>query len=585
MAHQLIRTTASVLSVAIQDVGQVSFFQHLFSVWQKGGRDEAPFVHPETGCHYRICCSKVAAGILTIAYDVTAEHAMQLEKEQQEELVDSILAASVNGVVAMEAERDSDGTILDFRITRVNQQVVKMVGRDEAALIGKSYRSVFPRAVTNGLFQLKCDVIERGESVSREIFYEGDDLNRWFRLTISRLGKNGIVETLIDMTDSKDDKLEVERLAERLQTVIGTSQSGVHTFKPVFDENGEITDFRMMMVNQTIGAYIGQTVETLTGALASTYFPAYKTNGIFEVYKDCYLHGTRHHFDFHYEDGYDVFFNLLVVKLDDEVLVTLTDHTALKRMQRELEASIAELKRSNASLEQFAHAASHDLQEPLRKISFYTDKLLAEYGDTLDDTGYGYLERIGTAGKRMHRLVKDLLVFAEVGANKNAWEKVNLNVLMQEVLNVLEIAIAERDAKVHLETLDVVEGDSLHLHQLFQNLVSNSLKYSRHHVPPEIHIRSSRMIGHETGLELNEQEKQQLYCVVEVKDNGLGFSAEDAKQIFKIFQRLPQHRNQHSGTGIGLAIVQRVVENHKGFITAEGIPGEGAAFRVFLPVV
>jgi signal transduction histidine kinase len=366
--------------------------------------------------------------------------------------------------------------------------------------------------------------------------------------------------------------------------VISTSQSGVHTFKPVFDENGEIVDFRITMVNQTIGAYIGQTVEALTGALASVYFPAYKSNGIFAVYKDCYLNDTRHHFDFHYEDGYDVFFNLLVVKLDDEVLVTLTDHTALKRLQREQEALIAELKRSNASLEQFAHAASHDLQEPLRKIMVYADRLLREHAENINDTGYGYLERIRTASRRMHRLVQDLLIFAEVGANKNAVEEVDLNKLVEGVLSDLEVAILERDANVHTGRLGTVKGDSLHLQQLVQNLLSNSLKYARHGVPPEIFISSLFVRGAETGLALSEPEMQQQYCLLTVRDNGQGFSAEEAGQIFKIFQRLPQHRTEQSGTGIGLAIVQRVVENHKGYITAEGVPGEGATFNVYLPV-
>src|SRR5688500_1045836 len=163
-------------------------------------------------------------------------------------------------------------------------------------------------------------------------------------------------------------------------------------------------------------------------------------------------------------------------------MVTLTDHTQLKRLQRELEGTIAELKRSNASLEQFAHAASHDLQEPLRKIIVNSEKLLHEYSHNMDDNGYGILERIRTAGKRMHRLVKDLLVFAEVGANRHAFEEVNLDVLVSEVLNDLEVAITERDAQIDIAPLGNIMGDSIHLQQLFQNLISNALKYAKHDV-------------------------------------------------------------------------------------------------------
>ena len=424
-------------------------------------------------------------------------------------------------------------------------------------------------------------VWQAGEKLQGRFFHPAT--GRYYRIVCTKVAQE-LLAVANDITDEVKDRLQVERLAQQLHTIISTSQSGVHIFKPVFDERGELVDFRMMMVNKIIGDYIGQTVETLTGALASTYFPAYMTNGLFDIYKDCYLNGTRSQFDFHYEDGYDVFFNLLVVRLEDEVLVTLTDHTPLKRAQRELEASVAELKRSNASLEQFAHAASHDLQEPLRKIIVYTEKLLDEHTADMDDTGYGYLERIRTAGKRMHRLVQDLLVFAEVGANKNAVEEVNLDKIVDEVVNDLEVAIAEREASIQKDTLGTHRGDSLHLQQLFQNLISNSLKYAKPGVPPEISIGCQLVAGAETGLPLGEQEGQKQFRLIEVVDNGQGFSPDDAGQIFKIFQRLPQHKQEQSGTGIGLAIVQRVVENHRGYITAEGRPGEGATFRIYLPV-
>jgi signal transduction histidine kinase len=153
------------------------------------------------------------------------------------------------------------------------------------------------------------------------------------------------------------------------------------------------------------------------------------------------------------------------------------------------------------------------------------------------------------------------------------------------VLTDLEVAIQERNALVHIGHLGTINGDSLHIQQLFQNLISNALKYSRHNVRPEISITAKETVGSKTGLALSEQEEQQFFYEITIKDNGQGFSNEEAVQIFKIFQRLPQHRNESMGTGIGLAIVQRVVENHKGYIVAEGVPGEGATFKVFLPVL
>ncbi|ANE51273.1 sensor histidine kinase [Flavisolibacter tropicus] len=564
---------------------KASWFNLLAQVYETGGKAEKRYYDPSTEHHYNLLCTRVGKGILTMARDITREVQSKKEKEQQAGFIASMLNATINGLFALEAVRDEEGEIIDFRFLKLNETFARIIGKKEEDVIGKSYSAMLPLAKANGLFELKCQVIETGETIIKEAFYEGDDINKWYLIAITKLGENGIVEMVTDITEMKRAKEEVERLAKRFEAVISTSHSGIQTFKPVYDEQGEIVDFRMCIVNQTIGTYIGQAAESLSGQLASTYFPAYKTNGLFEIYKDCYENGTCSQFDFHYEDGYDVYFNLQVAKIDDEILVSLTDHTALQHAQRELEASIADLKRSNASLEQFAHAASHDLQEPLRKIMLYAEKFEERYGDTLNDEAFGFIERIKTSGKRMRRLIQDLLIFAEVGgANRDAFEEVDLNQLIGEVLNDLEVAISERDAVIWLEGLGKIKGDSLHLQQLFQNLLSNSLKYSRPDVRPHITIVSKAVVGKDTGFVLAPQESEKPFWLIELKDNGQGFTQEQATQIFKIFQRLPQHRTEYAGTGIGLAIVQRVVENHCGYIRAEGIPDEGATFKILLPV-
>jgi PAS domain S-box-containing protein len=563
---------------------KASWFNLLLQVYETGRKAEKRYYDPTTEQHYNLLCTRVGQGILTMARDITREVQAKKEKEQQAGFIASMLDATINGLFALEAVRDADGTIIDFRFLKVNETFARIMGKKEEEVVGRSYSAMLPLAKANGLFNLKCQVIETGGTIVKEVFYEGDGIDKWYLIAITKLGEDGVVETVTDITDSKRAKEEVERLAKRFEAVISTSHSGIQTFKPIYNEQGEIVDFRMCIVNQTIGTYIGQAAESLSGQLASTYFPAYKTNGLFDIYKDCYENGTCSQFDFHYEDGYDVYFNLQVAKIDDEILVSLTDHTALKRAQRELEASIAELKRSNASLEQFAHAASHDLQEPLRKIMLYTERFEERYGETLEDEAFGYIERIKTAGKRMRRLIQDLLIFAEVGANRNAFEEIDLNQLVGEVLNDLEVAINERDAVILLEGLGKIKGDSLHLQQLFQNLIGNALKYSRPEVRPHITIVSKAVTGKEAGFELAPHESDKPFWLIELRDNGQGFAQEQATQIFKIFQRLPQHRTEYAGTGIGLAIVQRVVENHCGYIRAEGVPDEGATFKILLPV-
>jgi signal transduction histidine kinase len=180
--------------------------------------------------------------------------------------------------------------------------------------------------------------------------------------------------------------------------------------------------------------------------------------------------------------------------------------------------------------------------------------------------------------------VKDLLVFAEVGANRPDFEDVALNPLLHDVLNDLEVAIAEKDAVINIADLGTIKGDSLHLQQLFQNLISNSIKYSRPDVAPSITITAKQTTGKQADFGLSAYEAEKEFWQIVLQDNGQGFTDEQARQIFKIFQRLPQHRNEYTGTGIGLAIVQRVVENHKGYIKAKGIPGVGATFTILFPV-
>lgn len=389
---------------------------------------------------------------------------------------------------------------------------------------------------------------------------------------------------------NKENKLELKEtqqqlLDSRLQVVFDTARAGMYTLIPVRDESGKIIDFRFGLVNQAVASYLGLMAEDLVGTLGSVHFPAYKSNGLFDRYVETMKTGNPAIFDLHYADGYDNYFTINVVKMGDELFGTFTDHSPLKRLQKELEASISELKRSNASLEQFAHAASHDLQEPLRKITLHATKLEEYYSDALNDEAFGHLERIKTASKRMQRLVKDLLVFAEVGANRPDFEDVSLNALLQEVVNDLEVAISEKDAVISVGDLGTIKGDSLHLQQLFQNLISNSIKYSRPEAAPHITITASLIQGKDIMITLGEYEKAKDFLQIQLSDNGQGFDQEQAQQIFKIFQRLPQHRNECAGTGIGLAIVQRVVENHNGYIKAEGIPGVGATFTILLPVV
>jgi PAS domain S-box-containing protein len=239
------------------------------------------------------------------------------------------------------------------------------------------------------------------------------------------------------------------------------------------------------------------------------------------------------------------------------------------------------LSMSNQNLEQFAYIASHDLQEPLRKIQQFGDLLKKKY-ESPSDQALTYLERMQSAASRMSVLITDLLTFARVSNNKLNFEQVSLNDLISMTLSDLELRIQETSAKIKIESLPVVHGDKVQLGQLFQNLLSNALKFRKAEIDPEIHIYSEIVRAADVPSHVKPTRWTKSYHRVSVADNGIGFDQQYAARIFQAFQRL-HGKSEFEGTGIGLAICEKVAANHGGAITASGEPGEGAVFDIYLP--
>jgi PAS domain S-box-containing protein len=256
------------------------------------------------------------------------------------------------------------------------------------------------------------------------------------------------------------------------------------------------------------------------------------------------------------------------------------DVTELRKAQVQLEEKVTELNRSNQDLEQFAYVASHDLQEPLRKIQAFGDKLKDKYVAHLPPEALDYLERMRSATERMRALINDLLTFSRATRDHKNFVATDLAALINSTIRELDFSIDISHAAIRV-TVDLnAEAIPSQLQQLFQNLIANALKFTRAEIPPEIEINGYTKYGHE--LPVAEARPNQLYSIVEIKDNGIGFEEEDAEKIFDIFHRL-HSRNEYSGTGIGLAICKKIVENHSGFILANSEPGNGAVFTVILP--
>jgi light-regulated signal transduction histidine kinase (bacteriophytochrome) len=253
---------------------------------------------------------------------------------------------------------------------------------------------------------------------------------------------------------------------------------------------------------------------------------------------------------------------------------------SLVERTREVERINRELARSNRELEDFASVASHDLQEPLRKITAFGDRLKSQCGDALGERERGYLERMQNAAVRMQSLIDDLLAYSRVTTRAQPFAPVPLAQVVGEVLTDLEVRIERACAQVEVGPLPTLEADPVQMRQLFQNLLSNALKFHRPAHPPVVRIDSRILDG--DGLQEGEPAGHPL-CEIRVEDDGIGFDAKYLDRLFKPFQRL-HGQGAYEGTGIGLAICKKIAERHGGRITARSAPDQGACFLVTLPV-
>jgi len=261
---------------------------------------------------------------------------------------------------------------------------------------------------------------------------------------------------------------------------------------------------------------------------------------------------------------------------------TVQDISQDKLFNEILQAKNLELERSNTELESFNYIASHDLQEPLRKIQAFSERILTKEANNFSTFSQDYFRRINAAAARMQNLIDALLSYSRANSSNLSDEPTDLNELVSEVLEDLQEQIQDKNAMVNFTTLPTIKIVRIQVHQLFINLVSNALKYSKPGIIPEINITASVISGKDISdpnsvVHLN-------YWQISVADNGIGFEQQYDKKIFELFQRL-HGTSDYIGTGIGLAICKKIMRNHQGFISAIGIPGSGATFNIYFPIL
>ena len=280
-------------------------------------------------------------------------------------------------------------------------------------------------------------------------------------------------------------------------------------------------------------------------------------------------------------EGNPEFVTGINVDITDEKLFSHNLETKVKERTEQLNEKNIELQNMNKELEAFTYISSHDLQEPLRKIQTFAGRITAIEKDNLSESAKDYFKRMNDAAERMRRLIQDLLAFSRVSTTERKFVLTNLNKIVEEVKEEFKEVLAEKRATIEINEMCQIKIIPFQFRQLMHNLVSNSLKFSRQDVPSRIIIKSITARGNKLNNENLLPQKK--YCHIIVSDNGIGFEKQFKEKIFQVFQKL-HGKEQYSGTGIGLAIVKKIIDNHNGIITADSKLGKGATFNIYLPL-
>jgi len=503
-------------------------------------------------------------------------------REFTQKTLRNVLDNSLNGIMAFKAIRNEENQIEDFEWILVNAVSMQLFGTSEEDILKKRLLDVIPKSMSEELVEVYKDVVETGKVRQFEKYYGTDDVNKWFTISAIRLG-DGLVVTFSDITDQKLQLLFTEERELLLKEAEEVASMG--SWKWTIKNDLLVwSDGLYRILGYTPGEHepswnlfmkniFNEDRHSLEGFVNELKITR---SGLKTDYRITLAGEIRH---------LSIITNAALKDdtLLPEILGTVIDITDRKTYENQLKQHWEELRRSNEDLEQFAYVASHDLQEPLRKIRAFGDRLVSKYQHNLEGSGTDYINRMQSAAARMQMLIEDLLAYSRLSRNANVLESLDMDALMVEVIDDLEFQVKREQAVVRVGKLPMIRADRMQIKRLFQNLLSNAIKFHKPVIAPVISIEGKEIgpaeMLEEYGVALSGND----YVCFNVKDNGIGFDEKYTDKIFHIFQRL-HGRSEYEGTGIGLSICRKIVTNHGGFITARSKANDGAEFIVILPL-
>ncbi|QJD79375.1 sensor histidine kinase [Spirosoma rhododendri] len=498
---------------------------------------------------------------------------------------DLVVSSLQRGLTVLSVVHDPMGTPVDLRFETVSPLAGHFFGVHPARLINRRYSTFFPAAEFNELLAHCLTAFQSGDPVSfPATSTDFTGVERTYMVSAERADQ----QLRLTVDDSISGPFMIPRLVP--VDVLNTLPDALCLLDPT--ASTDTINFGYRFVNRAF--------ETLWGGTADKPLPGrpYQSSPVDMAQPELMTH-LRHvaqtGVDFSDELWVDNqtpagWYAVQISRTTAGSLVMMlhncsTVREVLQRAEKQnqsLQEAILNLERSNLDLAQFAQVASHDLQEPLRKIQVFSDLLQNQLADSLSEGERDLGRRLQLAAQRMQHMIRDLMNYSRLASDKASFVPIDLNTVLTEVLTDLDMLITEKGAVVDLEPLPTISGNSSRLRQLFQNLIANGLKFQPPGQPPRVLITSQRLQRHELPMSLAIQPQRQYY-LISVTDNGIGFDVEKYRsKLFRLFQRLHE-RKAFEGTGIGLAVAQRVAESHGGMIDVKSTPGEGSTFMVYLP--